>query len=273
MEILSLWLIRSQMEIEFFKYQGTGNDFVMIDNRNGLFPKADKDCIKQLCDRRFGIGGDGLILLENDDTVDFKMIYFNSDGAESTMCGNGGRCLVAFAKYLGVIDDKATFVAVDGLHEATIDDEGKVMLKMKDVEEVLERESHLFLDTGSPHHVQMVKGIDALNVQQEGSKIRYGLYGQSGSNVNFVEALDKDSFKVRTYERGVEQETLSCGTGVTAVAIAMHKKGLANTSPVLLDTPGGILRVDFEPNAKGYENIYLTGPAKQVFNGTVSWKV
>ncbi|MEL6976546.1 MAG: diaminopimelate epimerase, partial [Bacteroidota bacterium] len=162
------------MEIEFFKYQGTGNDFVLIDNRKELFPKTDTHCIKYLCDRRFGVGGDGLILLENDDEFDFKMVYFNSDGAESTMCGNGGRCLVAFAKYLGIIEDETKFTAVDGLHSATIDETGKVRLKMKDVDEVIKRESHLFLDTGSPHHVQVVKNIDALNVQKEGSKIRYG---------------------------------------------------------------------------------------------------
>ncbi|MEO1484213.1 MAG: diaminopimelate epimerase [Bacteroidota bacterium] len=260
------------MEIDFFKYQGTGNDFVLIDNREGLFPKTDTNCIKYFCDRRFGIGGDGLILLENDDEVDFKMVYFNSDGAESTMCGNGGRCLVAFANYLGVIEDKAAFRAVDGLHEATIDTSGKVKLKMKDVDEVVERESHLFLDTGSPHHVQMVKNVDGLNVQQEGSKIRYGLYGQSGSNVNFVEPSDSNVFKVRTYERGVEAETLSCGTGVTAVALAMHAKGFTTEDTVLLDTPGGELRVDFETTQSGYQSIYLTGPAQQVFKGTISWK-
>ncbi|MEM6893398.1 MAG: diaminopimelate epimerase [Bacteroidota bacterium] len=260
------------MEIEFFKYQGTGNDFVLIDNRNGSFPKTDTDCIKYLCDRRFGIGGDGLILLENDDEVDFKMVYFNSDGAESTMCGNGGRCMVAFAKHLGVINTNETnFRAVDGLHAATMEATEKVKLKMKDVDEVIERESHLFLDTGSPHHVQMVKNIDGLNVQLEGSKIRYGLYGQSGSNVNFVEPSE-GRFKVRTYERGVEAETLSCGTGVTAVAIAMHAKGFVNDGPVVLDTPGGELWVDFETNASGYQNIYLTGPAQLVFKGTVSWK-
>ncbi len=273
MEILYLCLIHVEMEIEFFKYQGTGNDFVLIDNRKRWFPKTDIDCIKHLCDRRFGIGGDGLILLEEDNEVDFKMVYFNSDGAESTMCGNGGRCMVAFAKYLGAISsNKASFRAVDGLHSATIDATEKVKLKMKDVDEVMERESYLFLDTGSPHHVQLVKNIDGLNVQQEGSKIRYGLYGQSGSNINFVEPSDDEGFKVRTYERGVEAETLSCGTGVTAVALAMHAKGFVNDGPVVLDTPGGELRVDFETSTTGYQNVYLTGPAQQVFKGTITWK-
>lgn len=198
------------MELSFFKYQGTGNDFVIIDNRQTIFPKNNTKLVAALCDRRFGIGADGLILLENDKMSDFKMVYYNSDGAESSMCGNGGRCLVAFAHYLGVIDKETTFNAVDGLHYATI--EGDIVnLKMMDVDKIHEKPNHSFLDTGSPHHVQLVTALDKFDVQKEGKKLRYGIYGESGSNINFVEQKADNLFDVRTYERGVEGETFSCG--------------------------------------------------------------
>ena len=196
------------MELQFFKYQGTGNDFVIIDNRQDIFPKNNTKLVAELCDRRFGIGADGLILLENDNVSDFKMVYYNADGAESTMCGNGGRCLVAFAHYLGVIEEKTTFNAVDGLHKATV--EGDIVnLKMIDVDKIHEKQNHSFLDTGSPHHVQLVKELKQFDVQKEGKKLRYGIYGASGSNINFVEQTSVNAFDVRTYERGVEGETFS----------------------------------------------------------------
>lgn len=256
------------MMITFFKYQGTGNDFVMIDNRTNFFPSDNTKLVNLLCDRRFGIGADGLILLEKDDETDFKMVYFNADGNESSMCGNGGRCIVAFAKFLGIINNECTFMAVDGLHYATIAND-VVSLQMKDVFEIKEKENYTFLDTGSPHHVQMVNNINDFNVSDEGKKLRYGLYGAAGSNINFVEKFDQ-GFAVRTYERGVEDETLSCGTGVTAVALAMHKLGKTELSKVPVKVEGGNLEISFEKTEKGYKNIFLIGPAEQVYKGEIN---
>ncbi|AIZ43244.1 diaminopimelate epimerase [Cellulophaga baltica] len=256
------------MKLTFYKFQGTGNDFVMVDNRQNIFDKENTERIAFLCDRRFGIGADGLILLENEKDLDFKMVYFNSDGNESTMCGNGGRCLVAFAKHLGIIKDSASFNAIDGLHKASIK-EGLVSLQMKDVEEIKEKPNAVFLDTGSPHHVQMVTGLEDYQVKKEGARLRYGVYGEKGSNINFVEQIDATSFSVRTYERGVEDETLSCGTGVTAAAIAMHKTGKTTNSEVFIKALGGDLNIKFEVNDKVYSNVFLTGPAKFVFKGEI----
>ncbi|MDC6364986.1 MULTISPECIES: diaminopimelate epimerase [Flavobacteriaceae] len=256
------------MRLQFFKYQGTGNDFVIIDNRQEFFPKNDTDLIGRLCDRKFGIGADGLILLENDEASDFKMVYFNADGNESSMCGNGGRCLVAFAHFLGIIDKETTFNAIDGLHFASIDGE-TVHLKMVDVSEVKQKPAYSFLDTGSPHHVQLVGDLEHFDVKKEGEKLRYGLYGKSGSNINFVEQAADDVFTVRTYERGVEDETLSCGTGVTAVALAMHGAGKTASNTVKINTPGGDLSISFEQLNGGYTNVFLKGPAKQVYKGEI----
>ena len=258
------------MQLTFYKYQGTGNDFVMIDNRSEFFPKNNTKLVEQLCDRRFGIGADGLILLENHPQYDFKMVYYNSDGNESSMCGNGGRCLVAFAKQMGVIENKAEFEAVDGYHYATIDAEGIVALQMKDVDTVNQYEDYTFLNTGSPHHVQLVDDLVSLDIKTEGAKIRYSdLYGKAGSNVNFVHQLENDIFAVRTYERGVEDETLSCGTGVTAVAIAMYHIDKSKTNQIDLNVEGGKLKVQFEENNGNYTNVFLIGPATFVFEGKI----
>ncbi len=260
------------MAHQFYKYQGTGNDFVMMDNRKGTFPKDNFGLVSSLCDRRVGIGADGLILLEEDEETDFSMVYYNSDGNPGSMCGNGGRCLVAFAKYLGLIEDKTVFRAVDGLHRAEIDERDIVSLQMQDVLDLKQRPNYTFLDTGSPHHVQLVKQLGDFDVKKEGAKLRYGLYGKKGSNINFVEANGSDGFYVRTYERGVEDETLSCGTGVTAVALAMHSTQMTQSSTVTLHAVGGDLQVRFEKDAEGYKNVCLIGPAKQVFKGEVEWK-
>lgn len=256
------------MKISFYKYQGTGNDFVMIDNRLLTFPKQDNALIARLCDRRFGIGADGLILLENDTNTDFRMIYFNADGNEGSMCGNGGRSIVAFAKFLGIIKDSTLFVAIDGLHDAAIKDT-VVSLKMKDVEDITIRKNAVYMDTGSPHHVQMVSDIDTFEVYKEGAKLRYGLYGKSGSNINFVEQESNDTFTIRTYERGVEDETLSCGTGVTAAALSMHKIGKTKNNKVTVNAKGGQLEVGFDCTDGGYSNVHLIGEAKQVFKGEI----
>lgn len=257
------------MQQTFYKYQGTGNDFVMIDNRQQEFDKNDTKRVKFLCDRRFGIGADGLILLENHSDYDFKMVYYNADGNESSMCGNGGRCLVAFAKQLGVIKDKAVFEAIDGLHHAEI--EGDIVkLQMLDVNTVENHKSHVFLNTGSPHHVQFENEIEDFNIKSKGAEIRYGApYNEAGSNVNFVKKESDTAFKVRTYERGVENETLSCGTGVTAVAIAMHYIGETEKNHVTLNVEGGKLEVCFDADNNTYTNVWLIGPATFVYKGTI----
>ena len=258
------------MQLEFYKYQGTGNDFVMVDNRSEFFPKKDIKLIEKLCDRRFGIGGDGLILLENDSVTDFKMVYYNSDGNQSSMCGNGGRCFVAFAKKLNVIQNNTTFIATDGLHHATITDDGLVSLQMIDVTKVKVNPEYVFMNTGSPHHVQIVDDLENYDIKENGARIRYGdLYGKAGSNINFVKQIDENTFSLRTYERGVEDETLSCGTGATAVAIAMNVLGKTNASSINLNVQGGKLIVSFDKNDSIFTQVTLKGPAEFVFKGTI----
>lgn len=255
------------MKQVFYKYQGTGNDFVMIDNRQNQFNKNNTKYIAQLCDRRFGIGADGLILLENHDDCDFKMVYYNADGNQSTMCGNGGRCIVAFANFLGIIKNETTFIAIDGLHHAKIEND-YVELQMQDVTTIKLEENYTFLDTGSPHHVELRSKVAEINVKDEGSKIRYSeLYGKAGSNVNFVQKVSDNTFKLRTYERGVEDETLSCGTGATAVAISMNFIGETEKNLLNLQVEGGELSVYFQKEGNTYTNVWLCGAAKQVFKG------
>ncbi|MCP9199722.1 diaminopimelate epimerase [Gramella sp. GC03-9] len=260
------------MKLTFYKYQGTGNDFVMIDNREQKLSKNNTKIIQRLCDRKFGIGADGLILLENPDVEadDFKMVYFNADGYESSMCGNGGRCLVAFAKFLGIVEEKARFTAIDGAHEAVIEN-GLVSLKMQDVKNVNEFQDFLFLDTGSPHHVVFSEDIATMDIKKEGAAVRYSerYKNGGGTNVNFVKKLSKDSFSVRTYERGVEDETLSCGTGVTAVALAAYVSGKTEANQVKLVTQGGDLSVSFRKEEAHFKDIWLTGPAEFVFKGEI----
>ena len=258
------------MQFTFYKYQGTGNDFIMIDNRQLQFPKNDTKVIEKLCDRRFGIGGDGLILLENDEITDFKMGYYNSDGNQSSMCGNGGRCIIAFAKKLDIIENSATFIAIDGLHHATIDKNDIVSLQMIDVSEIKINPEYVFLNTGSPHHIIQVKNLNNLDVKTEGSKIRYSdLYTPSGSNVNFTTQISDNEFSIRTYERGVENETLSCGTGATAVAIAMHARQISNSNNIKINVQGGKLEVSFDVQNGVYKNVFLKGPASFVFEGNL----
>lgn len=256
------------MNFNFHKYQGTGNDFIMIDDRNQQFPSSDKALIALCCHRRFGIGADGLILVQHSDEADFKMVYFNADGRESTLCGNGARCTVAFASTLGIIETSTTFEAIDGMHTATLTSAGEVALRMHDVLEIFSADSHTFLDTGSPHHIEEVTDLDQFPVVEKGRTIRYGApYFEEGSNVNFVEQQAAASFAIRTYERGVEDETLSCGTGATAVAIAMHhnKKTAANTVKIIVE--GGELNVSFQPKGNTYTQIDLIGPANYVYAG------
>jgi len=255
------------MNITFYKYQGTGNDFVMIDNRTKIFPKEDTNAILKICDRNFGIGADGVILIENDIHLDFKMIYMNPDSSE-TFCGNGARCAVAFAKYLKIIDLETNFTAFDGPHYANIKND-IISLKMIDVKEVDIKENAVYTYTGTQHHVELVDDLKTYPVLQNGSKIRDS-YPEPGSNVNFVEQINNNTFNVRTYEKGVENETLACGTGVTAVAIAMHKTKKTLNNLISLNSTGGELLVSFNENKGYYSNIFLKGPATFVFKGLIS---
>ncbi len=254
------------MTKRFYKYQGTGNDFVIFDNMDGSMPKLSKETVAQLCHRRFGIGADGLMLLEKVEDFDFKMVYYNSDGNESTMCGNGGRCLVKFAYDLGVVSDKAYFLAVDGPHLAFIK-EDQVHLGMIDVYDIEQNGADFFLNTGSPHYVESVADVEATDIVSLGKNIRFSeRFAPGGTNVNYMQMLPNNSLYVRTYERGVEDETYSCGTGVTACAIASFFKGFK--SPVAIRTKGGNLQVSFEPKADSvFENVFLIGPAVKVFEG------
>lgn len=254
------------MQLKCYKYQGTGNDFVIIDNREKNISLTVEQ-IRWLCDRRFGIGADGLMLLELEPGVDFKMVYFNSDGNESSMCGNGGRCITAFAKKLGIITTEAKFLAIDGMHESKIT-EDIVSLKMNDVRDVEVGEDYFYLNTGSPHYVKFVKDIETFDVFTEGKKIRYNeRFKAEGTNVNFIERKANELF-VRTYERGVENETLSCGTGVTAAALVAGFKGLStDKKSCAIKTLGGNLNVKFEKVLENtFYNIWLEGPAVFVFS-------
>ncbi|WP_337044392.1 diaminopimelate epimerase [Emticicia sp. 17c] len=249
----------------FYKYQGTGNDFVMIDNRNGQFP-VNQPFIEHLCDRRFGIGADGLILLQNDPDYDFRMVYFNADGREGSMCGNGGRCTVRFAEDLGIFSHSTTFIAVDGEHKATASTE-VISLKMGEVHSIERHETYDFMNTGSPHYVQYVTDIKNFDVYNEGKHIRYAeeWVKRGGTNVNFVEVIDAETIYVRTYERGVEDETYSCGTGVTACALSASLR-LNMQSPIKVITKGGNLQVSFNED---FTEVYLVGPANKVFTGNL----
>lgn len=265
------------MEISFYKYQGTGNDFVLLDNRTGRYSSLSGPQIAWLCDRRFGVGADGLMLLQEKEGFDFEMVYFNADGQPSSMCGNGGRCLVAFAHFLGMLpDSKAYFLAVDGPHEAKVIDFNYIDLKMSTVSTANYGQPDLFLNTGSPHYLEFVDQLDKVNVQEQGRAIRYSApYAAEGTNVNFIEIKAPNQLYVATYERGVEGETLSCGTGVTAAALAYHLSHNNNNNPNAVDiqTKGGNLVIRYQQEAEQFTNVWLCGPAQQVFQGQLQLPV
>ncbi len=251
----------------FYKYQGTGNDFVVLDNRDKSV-QLTQEQVAFLCDRRKGIGADGLMLLQEKAGFDFEMVYFNADGKEGSMCGNGGRCLVAFAQFLGVIEKEAYFMAADGAHRALVKD-GLVHLQMMDIAAIEDLEDASFLNTGSPHYVKQVTNLADFPVDIEGRTIRFSApFQPEGTNVNFVEYLPANELSVRTFERGVEAETQSCGTGVTACALAASRAGYQ--SPVHVKVMGGALQVSFEIAGQGFKNIFLIGPAEQVFKGEIA---
>lgn len=258
------------MTIRFHKYHGTGNDFILIDNRQDtLF--LTKEQVAFLCHRHFGIGADGLMLLQEQPGYDFRMVYYNADGGESSMCGNGGRCITAFAHKLGIIASKASFIAIDGPHTATIDGDDIIRLHMKDVTDINNhKDGHSILDTGSPHYIQWVEDIQQAPVVAEGRTIRYSdQFAPGGINVNFVQRVD-DGLWVRTYERGVEDETLSCGTGVTASAVAATGDNTGEFEMNIF-TPGGQLQVAFnKPTPGTAREVILAGPARFVFEGELT---
>ncbi|SEN62782.1 diaminopimelate epimerase [bacterium A37T11] len=257
--------------VHFYKYQGAGNDFIIIDNRDGHFNVTDAKILNRLCDRRFGIGADGIMLLKESGKADFEMDYYNADGRLGSLCGNGGRCIVAFAKRMGLIDSETAFLAADGIHQAQISAEGNwVSLHMMNVGKVNRDEDAFVIDTGSPHFVKRVTDLANLNVYEEGKKIRNSEpYRIKGINVNFVEE-EADGYFVRTYERGVEDETLACGTGVTAVALAMasYKKQEGSLSTPIR-VAGGQLKVSFQKEKEIFSHIILEGPATFVFEGDI----
>ncbi|PKP51311.1 MAG: diaminopimelate epimerase [Bacteroidetes bacterium HGW-Bacteroidetes-12] len=252
--------------MNFYKYQGTGNDFVMIDNRNNVFDKTNVKKVQQICNRKFGVGADGLILIENHKEFDFEMIYFNADGSKS-FCGNGSRCSVAFAKLLGIIESQAFFLSTDGEHEAWINKNGEVSLKMHDVETIEKGTDYYFINTGSPHYILQTDNLQALNVKEQGAAIRYNeRFKNEGTNVNFVQQ-HQGKIEIRTYERGVEDETLSCGTGVTAVALSIADQQQLGASKIEIQTQGGLLKVAFKRDVSKFSDIWLIGPAEVVFKG------
>ncbi len=260
------------MKINFTKYHGTGNDFILIDNRKNQVSLSEV-LIKNLCDRHFGIGADGLIILKKSEHYDFEMQYFNSDGKEGTMCGNGARCVIFFARQLGIIPNKTVFTAIDGLHEGQIlninKDEAIAKIRINDISKIEKIENAYFIDTGSPHYILFSDNIKNINIKKEGKKIRYSKqFHPYGTNVDFVE-INNDQVFVRTYERGVEEETLSCGTGVVAVAAAIY---LRNNKLIVynINTLGGLLKVSFRPETnKRFTDVWLEGTSNKVFNGSI----
>lgn len=258
--------------MDFWKFHGSGNDFIILDGRDKRLSLSG-DYIRFLCRRHTGIGSDGLIILEQSSNAPFHMRYYNSDGLEGTMCGNGGRCITAFAHMAGIIkEDSVRFSASDGLHLAqvlNVAENGvrKVMIKMKNVV----AQSDSFMDTGSPHHIEFVHDLNEKNLMNKGRKIRHSTKYKSinGANVNFVKAMEENRIGIRTFERGVEDETLSCGTGATAAALAWALKKHTTNGPVYVEAPGGLLEVTFKRKNNTFKEIWLTGPTQFVFRGTI----
>ena len=254
----------------FYKYQGTGNDFIIIDNRQKKIILSEQQ-INFLCDRKFGIGADGLMLLQEKEGYDFEMIYYNADGKLGSMCGNGSRCLTQFAFDCSIVKDHYKFIASDGEHESEFDNKNWIRIKMIDVNEVDDYDGDFILNTGSPHYIKNVRNVNEVDVYQDGKKIRYNdFFNANGINVNFVEKINSSTIKVRTYERGVEAETLSCGTGVTASALlSFYTDGF---NKINVETSGGNLIVEFEKTGENiFKNVWLCGPATFVFKGEINF--
>lgn len=259
------------MDVNFIKYQGTGNDFIMLDNMNGGYDNVSIQEIQFLCDRKLGVGADGLIKLSKSDSCDFEVEYFNADGTQS-FCGNGARCSVAFAKMLGLIDVEARFNAIDGVHNASIND-GIVRLEMLATPTAEIIDGNFVLDTGSPHYVKIIEDNEEIDIVAYGKEIRYSnLFSKEGINVNLLTVLNENTIRVQTYERGVEDETLSCGTGVTACALVYMEKMNKMGEKITITTKGGELAVEATvfDEKKGFDGIWLSGPAQKVFDGSIT---
>ena len=261
------------MEINFSKYNGAGNDFILIDDRDSLI-NDNKSLINYLCDRHFGVGADGIIILKESNNCDFEILHYTSDGNLGSLCGNGSRCAVLFAYNKDIIGRKTVFNAFDGIHSAEILENGLIKMEMKLNSDIVNNSYGTFTDTGSPHLVIEKDDTDKLDVCNEGRAIRYNdFYKKEGVNVNFIEKISDDQFKIRTYERGVENETLACGTGSTASAICMNFLGRTKRSNITMKCKGGDLNVQFNLSERGYQEISITGPAKLVYEGTIKVKI
>ena len=259
------------MQLDFYKYEGTGNDFVIIDNRDLTFQKNDKTLIQSICNRKKGVGADGLILLENHDELDFSMIYFNADGSESGFCGNGSRCITHLANNLNIINDNAKFNAIDGIHESKITN-GRISVKMNDVlkSEIFkynDKYSTTFVDTGSPHLIRIYENIDSIDIVKEARELKL-IYSEytNGLNINFCQISDS-KIKLRTYERGVEDETLSCGTGAVASAVFLKDSDLVSNDKIEILMKGGLLCVELNKEKNLFSDIWLSGEVNMVFKG------
>ena len=256
------------MNIKFSKYQGTGNDFIIINNLSNFFPKDDNKLISVLCNRKFGIGADGLILINKHSSLPFEMNYYNSDGFIGSMCGNGARCSVHFSFINKIIKSKTKFNAFDGIHSGIVDHD-IINISMSDVIGFEKYEDYLFIDTGSPHLVKIVQDVNSIDLINVSQKIQQSKHFKEGVNVNFISKNSDNSFETRTYERGVEDETLSCGTGAVAAAIALNILSLEDSNEINLKTKGGLLNVNFRKSNNKYTDIYLSGKVKKVFDGVI----
>ena len=256
------------MKFKFSKYQANGNDFIIFKNFSQNFPKK-QITVKELCSRRFGIGADGVIFIENCEESDFKMVYYNSDGRLGSFCGNGARCSAKFASDEKIISNQTNFMAYDGIHQCKID-KNMVHLSMKSIVDIKKVRGDIIIDSGSPHYIKIVQNVRKVNVLENGRKIRNDkLFGSEGINVNFVQIKSNNKYIIRTYERGVENETLSCGTGATAVAVAMHYSNKTSSNKIEINSKGGMLRVEFNENEKKYNDIFLIGLVRKIFVGEI----
>jgi diaminopimelate epimerase len=257
------------MLVQFEKYQGAGNDFIMIDNRSGKYNTLGIEQITWMCSRHYGIGSDGLILLNESHDSDFEMVFYNPDGSQS-FCGNGARCVVAFANALGVEATSHTFKAIDGIHEYVLEDTS-IGIHMGDVNHIeLIGIDSAFLNTGSPHYITLSDDLSTEYTLALGREIRYSAqYKKDGVNVNLVQVKSSHEIDIATYERGVEGETLACGTGATACALFIASRNELAQGTVVVNAKGGKLAVRFARNESGFEHIWLLGPASNVFNGEI----
>jgi diaminopimelate epimerase len=267
--------------IEFFKMNGSGNDFILIDNRTQVLDIQNiPEFVKTVCERKVSVGADGLIIIENSEHADFLWRFFNADGSEVEMCGNGGRCAARFARIKGIAGDKLSFETKAGIIDAEVRG-NEVKLRLTDPHSIRTDFSVMiddrpfemnFINTGVPHVVHYVNDLDRFDVFNIGRAIRYHKeFHPTGTNANFLESVDRHTIKVRTYERGVEDETLACGTGAVASALISSSKGLAESPVDVRVKSNEILKIHFRKTDTGFADIYLEGKTKVVYEGRI-WK-